>query len=204
MFITFEGSDGAGKTTVLRGVSKWFDETGQPYTQLRMLDHDGLRQIVLNETFESPVTTVLIMKAMHTESYQRVRRWLQAGYHVLMDRGPDSFTAYQGYAQKQLELVRQIEGTIPGAQRPDLTILLDLPVELAENRLRGRANNDGYDNQARAFRQTVRDAFLEIAQNHPQRVHTLDASLSPDGLLEAAVAVIQAAQSSLINPIYSE
>ena len=186
LFITFEGADGSGKSSLLKAFSGFLTASGERWTQFSMLGHKKLRDIVLCEEFADSATTLLLMKAMHMETYAAIKGAMEAGLHVLADRGPDSLTVYQGHAQDLGALLARINQALPAPFEPDLTFLLDLPVKEAERRIRHRGSENGYDDKSLDFKEKVREGFLELA-DRLSRFSTLDATQPPDELLKETI-----------------
>ena len=116
-------------------------------------------------------------RADHLE--QKIRPALEAGTWVLCDRFTDATIAYQGGGRGvAFEHISALETMVQGELRPDLTLLLDLAIDLGEQRASARSSADRFERQAMAFKQRVRDAYLDIAKAEPKRVKVVDASAS--------------------------
>jgi len=197
-FITFEGGEGAGKSTQVRRLAEWLTALGHELVLTRepggSPGAEAIRDIVLNGPPErwSPVTETLLMYASRRDHIERViRPALAAGKVVICDRFADSTRAYQGAGgQVDPRLIDTLETTVLEGLKPDLTLILDLSVEegLARAMSRG-GGEDRFEAKGAAFHERLRQAFLEIARNDPGRCVVLSADRSP----EAVEADIRAA-----------
>jgi dTMP kinase len=190
-FITFEGIEGVGKSTqvqlaadYLRGRSVDVVVTREPGgTPLA----EAIRRLVLEPQGEAvdAVSELLLMfasRAVHLGNL--VEPALARGAWVLCDRFTDATEAYQGGGRGvPLEHVRTLERIAQRGRRPDLTLLLDLPVGLAMERSRRRGGqNDRFESEQSAFFERVRAGYLAILQREPARVRRIDASGSVDAV----------------------
>ena len=198
MFVTFEGIEGAGKSTAMRGLATTLEARGK--TVVQTLEPGGcalgvtLRTVLLdartqNLSERAELYLFLADRAQHV--HEVVRPALEAGSVVLCDRFCDSTFAYQGYGRGlDLAMLRQLNEQATGGLVPDLTLLFDLPVEtgLARARSRnaacGKAQNEGrFEAEKLAFHQRVREGFLALAAAEPQRFRIIDASQGPEDVL---------------------
>lgn len=185
LFITIEGSEGAGKssamgflTEALQSASVDLLPTREPGgTKLG----ERLREILLN-TYDVPITPMseLLMifaaRAQHVE--QVIRPALLEGHWVLCDRFTDASYAYQGGGRSMGEgPVRALEDLVQGSLRPDVTILLDVPVEVGLERARGRGELDRFEQEDLEFFERVRQSYLSRARRSTGRYRVIDASL---------------------------
>jgi len=202
-FITFEGSEGAGKSTQIKRLHTRLQAAGQPVTLTREPGGtplgEQLRHLIKAPANDSPglfpETELLLFAASRAQLVREViRPALHAGHTVLCDRYADSTTVYQGVA-RQLPpgQVAPINAFAIGDTLPDLTFLLDLPAEAGLARAHARANHahtpeqtDRMENEALAFYRAVRDGYRELARLHPQRFRVIDAAAPPDEV-EAAI-----------------
>ena len=185
MFITLEGPDGSGKTSHVKPLAEWLEGRGQRVhtarepggtaisEQIRRVLHD------LQNTEMHPHTETLLYQAARAQIVEQVLRpKLADGWIVLCDRYADSTLAYQGYGHRQsLEDVRALVHYATGGLQPDLTLLLDVD---AETGLRRRQNGGGEWNRLDAydleFHCRVRDGYLELVKQEPDRWVVVDAS----------------------------
>ncbi len=199
LFITFEGPEGSGKTTQARLLYDYL--RGEGYSTVLTREPGGtrisdkVRQILLDpeNTDILPRTEILLFSAARAQlSHEFIRPHLQRSHIVLCDRYADSTMAYQGYGQGlDLETLRLITAFATGGLQPDLTIYLDLPVELGLRRRRGMVSQDdrrGYEGQLPLFakwdrldmkelefHQRVQSGYNMMMQAEPQRWFRVDA-----------------------------
>ena len=200
-FITFEGGEGAGKTTQIRRLAERLSDLapetvitrepgGSPGAEL-------LRDLLVRGSVDrwSPTSETLILYAAREDHLQRlIRPALARGAWVLSDRFADSTRAYQGAAGgADTTLIAALERAVVGADQPDLTLILDVPVELGLSRAHGRGGAETrFEDKGVAFHNRLRDAFLVIAQNEPARCVVIDATQPPDVVAEAIWTVVSA------------
>ncbi|GIV17659.1 MAG: thymidylate kinase [Armatimonadota bacterium] len=173
LFITFEGIEGAGKTTLARWLSERLLQEGIPNWLTHEPWEPRLRQVLLEHSDlqrEEELLLFLADRAIHT---RHIRQTLAEGKKVICDRYADSTLVYQGYARGlDVEWVRQLNRFATGGLQPIRTYLLDLPVEIGLRRQRER-NRIGAEEIA--FHERVREGFLTEARREPQRYLVLDA-----------------------------
>ena len=201
-FITLEGGEGSGKSTLISALAARAHEhhinvvtTREPGgTPLA----EALRNLALNpakgESW-SPMAEALLMNAARSDHLdKKIRPALQAGQWVLCDRFSDSTLAYQsvdhGVSQSTL---LTMEALVVESTRPDVTLILDAPPEkLLERRQARGSASDAFEKRPMAYHRKVREAFLSIARKWPERCIVLDATQTPERLLEEAWAAIEA------------
>jgi len=200
-FITLEGIEGAGKSTVARWVCEWLDRRAIRATLTREPGGTALaervRQIVLERGQErlSAVTETLLMfaaRGIHVENL--IRPALERGEWIVCDRFTDATRAYQGGGRGiDPALIESLASQVQGGLQPDCTLLLDLPVAMGLERARSRHAGavDRFEAEAQAFFERVRAAYLELARREPQRVHVIDASLPLEAVKGQAAAVLE-------------
>lgn len=184
LFITLEGSEGVGKTSNMEFIKSMFDEQGVEYIETREPGGtplgETLRGMLLGEDFKgmSDDTELMLMFAARAEHVaQVIKPALQSGKWVLCDRFTDATYAYQG-GGRQLD-VKRIEGLenwVLGDLRPDLTVLLDAPIEVGRERAGKRSAPDRFEQERDAFFNRVRETYLARAKADPSRMKTIDAS----------------------------
>lgn len=200
VFITFEGIDGAGKTTqqhlaaqALRNRGYDVVESREPGgTQLA----EGVRKLVLDASL--PLTTdtqTLLYLAARSEHVDKLLRpSLAAGKIVICDRFSDSTLVYQGLAQgkslTELDRLRQLNAFATGSLVPDLTLIFDASPEKLLARRAQRGVNDRYEQQGLEFQKRLREGFLQLAKYEPQRIQLIDADASVDEVSKAVLAAI--------------
>jgi dTMP kinase len=188
MFITFEGSEGCGKTSQMKLLVDFL--TGQGYAILHTREPGGtpigdqVRDVIVNlsNTGMLPRTEILLFQASRAQLVGEViRPYLQTGGIVLCDRYGDSTLAYQGYGyQNDLAQLRHLVEFATGGLKPDLTLLLDVDVEEG---LRRRAKSGGWnrlDAYDPEFYRRVRVGYFEMARLEPERWIVIDANRSFD------------------------
>ncbi len=185
LFITFEGGEGSGKSVQARALYRRLSQSAIP----ALLTHEpgGTpcgnrigRWLKWTEVKDiSPLTELLLFNASRAQLVNEVLQPnLEEGKVVICDRYTDSTTAYQSYGRGlDLELVEAINSTATQGLRPDLTVLLDIPVEAGLARKRVK-KQDRFEQEDIAFHQRVADGFHKLAANDPQRWLVVDASQS--------------------------
>lgn len=201
-FISIEGGEGAGKSTVISALAEALRARGEPVVQSREPGGTALaekiRELLLDPDHEPATvhTELLLMFAARSQHVaQRIAPALASGAWVLCDRFTDSSYAYQGAGRGvSPALIETLEREVVGIQ-PALTFLLDLDVAAgrARTRLRGGAP-DRIEREQDAFFQRVREGFLARARSQPARFCVLDASRSAAEVAAAAVAALEAYQ----------
>lgn len=186
-FITIEGVEGAGKSTVIQFIKSHLEQTG---IQVALTREPGgtelaekIRNLLLHpETSEviEPKTELLLMFAGREQHIkQRILPWLRSGQWVISDRYVDASYAYQGGGrQMDMQLIADLDQRIVGDIYPGLTLLLDLPPELGFERTAKRAaGKDRIENEKIDFFKRVRAVYLQRAEHDPQRIKIINASL---------------------------
>lgn len=183
-FITLEGIEGVGKTTNLNYVREKLEQRGIEVVVTREPGGtplgEQIRELLLTPREESiadmaELLLVFAARAQHLESV--IAPALARGAWVLCDRFTDATFAYQGGGRELDDApVALLESLVQGERRPDLTLLLDLPVETGLARARARGKPDRIEGEQRAFFERVRNAYLERARQAPERVAVIDAA----------------------------
>ncbi len=200
-FITFEGGEGAGKSTQVRILAERLRGAGREVVATRepggSTGAEAIRALLVTGDPDrwSAISETLLMYAARRDHIERtIRPALARGAWVISDRFADSTRAYQGAGgQAPHGLVAALETFVLEDTRPDLTLILDLPVEqgLARAGLRGGAE-DRFEAKGQAFHRRLREAFLDIAKAEPNRCVVLDAAESPDQVSDAIWRVVAA------------
>lgn len=201
LFITFEGGEGAGKSTQIARLAGHFREQGRVVVSTRepggTPDGEAIRNLLVNgETgkWSSTAEALLNYAARAGHLDQVIRPALSKGNVVLCDRFMDSTRAYQGVAGDcPISLIDELESTVVGGTRPNLTFVFDLEAELglARARLRGAGIEDRYERKGFEFHQKLRAGFLEIARTDAKRCTVLDASLPVDDVWLSLVQALK-------------
>jgi len=184
-FITVEGGEGAGKSTNLDFIHQYLLQAGKKVVMTREPGGtpvgEKIRELLLDkqQTSISDNAELLLMfaaRAQHLE--QVILPALQAGSWVLCDRFTDATYAYQGGGrQLDVDKISKLEQWVQGDLRPDLTIVLDAPVEIGRARAGRRSTPDRIEKEHDEFFQRVRNAYIEQADHYPHRICLIDASL---------------------------
>ncbi len=186
MFVTVEGSEGAGKTTNLSFMRTWLEAAGKTVLDTRepggTLLGEELRALLLGHQHDGMAedTELLLMFAARAEHLNKViRPALYAGHWVLCDRFTDATYAYQGGGRGvAASRISALEQWVQGDLRPDLTIYLDVPVALGMQRAAKRGAPDRFESERQEFFERVRHTYLARASEYPDRYRVVDASRS--------------------------
>ena len=192
LFITIEGIEGAGKSSNIAFTESLLRSHGHDLLLTREPGGtplgEELRELLLGHTHDGmhDLTELLLMFAARAEHlHNKILPALEAGQWVICDRFTDATYAYQGGGrQLDTSAIATLENLVQGNRRPDLTLLLDLPVETGLARAAKRSAPDRFERQRLAFFQRVREAYLQIAHQQPERVKIIDASLELDRVQE--------------------
>lgn len=185
-FISLEGGEGSGKTTAIHFIRQWLDDHKIPYIMTREPGGtplaEEIRQLVLTPRDESvnDVTELLLVFAARAQHLaEKIQPALDKGTWVISDRFLDSSYVYQGKARGgDITMLDQLANWVVGDNKPDATLVLDVPVELGQERVVQRQHQDRLDKESLTFHQKVREGFLERAEADPKRVKVVDASQS--------------------------
>lgn len=196
--ITLEGGEGAGKSTLLQGLHAHLVAAGMDVLQTREPGGtsvgDAVRALVLDAKQHGMCveSEALLMFAARAQLVREVLEpALAAGRWVLCDRYTDASYAYQGGGRGlDITTIAQLESIATAGLRPDLTLLLDLPVAHGRARARGRGEADRIEREDDDFFERVRQTYLARAAAEPQRFHVLDAATSAADVLAAATAAL--------------
>lgn len=203
-FITFEGGEGAGKSTQLKRLVARLEAGGLDVVATRepggSPGAESIRELVLKGSADrwSPVTETLLMYAARRDHVERViRPALARGAWVVCDRFADSTRAYQGAAGGvDPALIAAMEVHVLEDTRPDMTLIFDMPVEVGLERAHARAGSEmRFESKGLAFHERLRESFLAIARAEPDRCAIIDAKGTLD---EVEAAVWAAVESRLI------
>ena len=199
MFISFEGTEGVGKTTLIRKIHEHFERQGEQIvltrepggTPLAERVRDLLLAVNHEEKMAHDTELLLIYAARAQHLEQVIVPALNAGKTVLSDRFTDASYAYQcagrGLSKEKLKILNQTFVS----QMPDITFCLDAPIELGMSRARERGALDRFEQEKVEFFQRVREGYQQLHQLYPERVKRLDATQSPELVFEQALSHLQ-------------
>lgn len=195
LFISFEGIDGAGKTTQARLLAEWLTGRGHVVTALRepggTCVAERIREILLYSKDEiDPRAELLLFLASRAQNTaERIRPALAQGHIVICDRYADSSVAYQGHGRGLgADEVRALSMFASGGLAPDLTLLLDLSPEAG---LARQKNSDRMEDEPLEFHRRVRHGYLSTAKDDPARVVILDGAQDVEVLRDQIERVVQ-------------
>ena len=189
-FITLEGIEGVGKTSNLNFIRDQLEAAGHDCIVTREPGGtnlgESLRELLLSHSDEnmSPDAELLMMFAARAEHLSKViRPALEAGKTVLCDRFTEATYAYQG-GGRQLDVgkISDLETWVQGDLRPDLTVVLDAPVEVGRARAGSRSAPDRIEKERDDFFQRVREAYIDLSKQNPHRICLIDASVELDAV----------------------
>ena len=204
VFITLEGIDGAGKSTQIELVRSALQQDGYDVRSTRepggTVTGEAVREILLQSgasgagSLETMTELLLVFAARAQHLREIVRPALARGQIVLCDRFTDATYAYQGGGGGiDAATIRALEDMVQGDLRPELTILLDVPVALGLSRTGRRGVFDRFDKETSAFFELVRAAYLDIAKKERERVRIVDASGPISEVGEVIVGILREA-----------
>ena len=181
-FITFEGTDGSGKTTQMSIVANRLRSEG--YEVVETQEPGGteigrqIRHILLNSDNHAlcPTAEMLLYFAARAQNFdERILPAWDRGAYVLSDRFTDSTLAYQGHGRGLgPNVVMTLHDVACHGLQPDLTICIDIDVETAIERAKSRQQRDRIEEEAAEFHNRVREAYLELARKNPERIRLID------------------------------
>jgi dTMP kinase len=205
MFITFEGIEGSGKTTQIKRLRKILKEREIPCLLTRepgatkiglqiraiLLDHQNKKMVPLAELF-----LYLADRCQHLN--EKIQPALSKGQWVISDRFWDATVVYQGLARGlEVKILNQLRPRILGSLWPDKTFLLDLPVSIGLARAWERINESKaskkesrFEEEAKAFHEKIRLAYLSLSRKEPERIKVIDATLPPAKIHQQIVEIL--------------
>ncbi len=196
LFITFEGADGCGKTTQLMLLAKYLKAQGREVVVTREPGARGLgekiREILLNYDGEISSRAEAFMfladRAQHIDVI--VNPAIKSGKIVLCDRHTDSSVAYQGYGRRlDIDEIKRLNSIATNGKKPDMTLIFDIDVETSMARVGD--TKDRMESAGIEFFNRVRNGYLEIAKQEPNRVKVLDASKSIEEIHKNVIALYE-------------
>jgi dTMP kinase len=202
-FITVEGGEGVGKSTQLAALRESLGSLGHEVVFTREPGGtpraERIRELLLEnsaETMPSICELLLMFAARATHIANVIEPALQRGAWVVCDRFTDATYAYQGAGRGvDVRQIATLENLVQAELRPDLTLLLDAPLELSSSRARSRNESAGivdrFEREQTAFFERVRNGYLERAQHEPQRIVVIDASADIQHVTRAIRSAIE-------------
>ena len=199
MFISFEGTEGVGKTTLIRKIHQYFEQQGKEVVLTREPGGtplaEQIRSLLLAVNHEEQMshdTELLLIYAARAQHLQQVIiPALNAGKIVLSDRFTDASFAYQcsgrGLSQEKLQLLNQTFV----AKMPNITFWLDAPIELGMTRARERGALDRFEQEKLSFFAKVRAGYETLWQAEPERIKRLDATQNADVVFDEALQYLK-------------
>ena len=200
VFLTFEGGEGAGKSTQVRRLAADLERSGIDVISTRepggSPGAEDIRKLLVSGDVArwQPLTEVVLHYAARVEHVATVvRPALERGTWVICDRFHDSTIAYQGYGHGlEIELIDNLHQQLLDGFQPNLTMILDIPVDAGLARTGGRDGvEDRYERMDSEFHQRLRDGFLQIAAAEPERCAVIDAISSEDAVHRDVIACIK-------------
>ena len=199
-FITVEGTEGVGKTTNIAAIRQWLDDKGISFTATREPGGtpfaEEIRDLLLSprdDVVDENCELLLMFAARAQHISQVIEPALARGDWVLCDRFTDATYAYQGGGRGiDQEKIAQLEGLVQGDLRPDLTLILDIPVELGLARAQERGEMDRFEQEQQVFFEKVRAVYLARAAQAPARYRLIDSSKPLDEVKASIAEVLEA------------
>jgi dTMP kinase len=196
-FITFEGIDGAGKSSQIDALAQRLRERGATVVCTREPGGtalaEQLRELVLHSAMDPLTEALLVFAARRDHVQQQIAPALARGEVVLCDRFTDATFAYQGGGRGfDAAVLAQLEQWVHGGLQPDLTLWLDLPADIAAQRRAAARAADRFEQQDLAFFSAVRDAYAARCAAAPGRIVRIAAGLARDAVWRQIVATLEA------------
>ena len=182
-FVTLEGVDGAGKSTFLPWIEKRLRASGRDVLMTRepggTAMGERVRELLLHGDVAAETEILLLFAARKEHLTQVILPALAKGTWVVCDRFTDATFAYQGAGRGvDASHIRALEQWVQGDVQPDLTLLFDLPVEVAKQRMTSVRSPDRFESEEVEFFERVRKGYQERARLFPARIHVIDAGRS--------------------------
>jgi dTMP kinase len=206
-FITVEGTEGVGKSTNMAFVKEWLEAKGHNVIHTREPGGtpfaEEIRELLLSkreESVDSHTELLLMFAARCQHVYTKIQPALDSGTWVLCDRFTDASFAYQGAGRGLgFDKLKQLEQWALQGFKPDLTLMLDLPIELGLERAQKRGPTDRFEEEKVEFFNKVRQGYLDIAAAEPERMKVIDAR----GTVDDVQAQIQKALDAFYQKVTS-
>ena len=198
-FLTLDGIDGSGKSTHLETMREWFERRGMPVLFTREPGGtplgEELRRLLLSPDSRVGLRTetLLMFAARRQQLEDVILPALDKGIHIVSDRFTDATFAYQGGGRGiPLADIEVLENWVQGSLRPNLTLLLDVPLGVSFERITRSREKDRFEQEEAEFFARVRRAYLDRAAAHPQRYRVIDSNRSREEVRAAVEAALQA------------
>lgn len=195
-FITIEGLDGSGKTTVLEHIKVFLEKESYPIELTRepggTEKSEAIRNIILNGSIDKRTEVLLFAASRREHVVKKILPALNKGKIVISDRFLDSSIAYQVFArQVAYEEVMKINEFATENLTPDLTLYFDVDVKIALTRTKNRVDNNALDNEKLDFYQKVKDGYDNLAQKNQSRIIKIDANQPLENVIEKTLNIIK-------------
>lgn len=182
-FITFEGIEGAGKSTQIPLIANWLESLGKSVIITREPGGtplgEKIRALLLNDDMHELTELLLVFAARAQHITTVIQPALNKGQWVLCDRFTEASYAYQGGGrQLGFKKVEILEKWLQGEMQPDITFWFDLPIAIGLERIKKRDHNDRFEQEKYSFFERVMDSYQARAQAFPKRFHRIDAQQS--------------------------
>ena len=195
-FITFEGVDGAGKSTHIDEVISFLES--QKIAVKRTREPGGtklgekLRELLLHDEMDPETETLLMFAARRQHIAEIIKPALDEGVFVVSDRFTDATYAYQ-YGGKQVAYskIQTLEAWVHPDLKADLTLLFDLPVEISIDRLKKNRRPDKFEKESEAFFNRLRNVYLDLARQHPNRYRIINANQTIESVSHDVIEAIR-------------
>jgi dTMP kinase len=193
-FITVEGIDGAGKSTHVAGIADLLRQRGRSVVVTREPGGtplgEKLREVLLSQVMDIDTETLLMFAARREHIAQVIAPALAKGQWVVSDRFTDATYAYQGSGGgMSKDRIGVLERWVSGELRPDLTLVFDVPVDVALGRLPGHGR-DRFESKDKAYFERVRAAYLERASAEPGRIRVVDGGQQPADVKKVVESIV--------------
>ncbi len=209
-FITFEGSEGCGKSTQVKLLAERLEKSGVPFLVTR--EPGGtpigetirdLLQFAPHNASMTPATELLLFEASRSQLVREIiKPALERGVCVIADRFFDSTTVYQGAARKlDRQIVAQLNAFAVGDCLPDITFVLDVDAATARSRMKAPRRPDRMEQQPAEFYERVREAYRDLAKREPKRIVLIDGAQTPEKIENEIWDVLGAGFPSLTSNI---
>lgn len=207
IFITVEGSDGAGKGSNIEVIRDWFESRSRSVVLTREPGGtqlgEKIRNLLLdkNSSPVSPMAELLLMFAARAQHIEEViQPALTEGRVVISDRFTDASFAYQGGGRGLILIkIEQLKTLVQADLQPDLTLLLDVPVNVGLARIVNRGESDRFDAETLDFKTRVRESYLQLAKNEPNRIVNINADRTLESVQQEIKVVLEARFSDAVS-----